>query len=202
MYSYLVSVIYTRECNSLWGEPERAIEVCCRLSSTVEDSALGHSHTIRTRRSLYCSLHLANLHALCSGISLALALDPHSLSCVLSAWSIVLSCCVGVVRNVITSHQFTRLYGWRMCMMPCGHVPNARSHEITIHITTVGLAQACPNNYIHTFFSFCSDLAVDLLYYMLKMLMCGLNVIGYLRLVSLDLRCISPSCSFFLWYNF
>ena len=59
---------------------------------------------------------------------------------------------VGVIQNVITSHQFTRLYGWRMCMMPCGHVPNApnaRLHEITIHITTVGLAQAHPNNSYH-----------------------------------------------------
>ena len=46
---------YIRECNALWGESERAIEFCCRLSSTVEDGALrfceerGHSHTIRTQ---------------------------------------------------------------------------------------------------------------------------------------------------------
>ena len=33
----------TKECNALLGEPERAIEVCCRLSSTVEDSALNLS---------------------------------------------------------------------------------------------------------------------------------------------------------------
>ena len=85
------------------------------------------------------------LCTLSSGVSSALALDPHSLSCVLSAWSIVLSCCVGVIQNVITSHQFTRLYGWHMRMMPCGHGPNAQSQEITIHITTVGLAQARPN---------------------------------------------------------
>ena len=39
-----------------------------------------------------------------------------------------------------------RLCGWCMRMMPCGHLPNARSHEITIHITTVGLAQARPND--------------------------------------------------------
>jgi len=32
-----------------------------------------------------------------------------------------------------------------MRMMPCGHGPNARSQEITIHITTVGLAQARSN---------------------------------------------------------
>ena len=32
--------LYTRECNTLWGEPEQAIEVCCRLSSTVEDGPL------------------------------------------------------------------------------------------------------------------------------------------------------------------
>ena len=30
----------TRECNALWGKPGRAIEVCCRLFSTVEDGAL------------------------------------------------------------------------------------------------------------------------------------------------------------------
>ena len=32
-----------RECNALWGEPERVIEVCCRFSSTVEDGALSLS---------------------------------------------------------------------------------------------------------------------------------------------------------------
>ena len=31
---------YTRECTALWGEPERATEVCCRLSSTVENGAV------------------------------------------------------------------------------------------------------------------------------------------------------------------
>ena len=31
-----------------------------------------------------------------------------------------------------------------MCIMPCGHVPNAQSQEIAIHITTVELAQARP----------------------------------------------------------
>ena len=30
----------TRECSALWGEPERATEVCCRLSSTIENGAL------------------------------------------------------------------------------------------------------------------------------------------------------------------
>ena len=40
----------------------------------------------------------------------------------------------------------TRLYGWRMCVMPCVHVPTARLHEITVILTTVGPTQACPNN--------------------------------------------------------
>ena len=34
------AITYTRECNVLWGEPERVIEVCSRLSLTVEDGAL------------------------------------------------------------------------------------------------------------------------------------------------------------------
>ena len=37
---YIMSIIYTRECSALWGEPERATEVCCRLSSTVENGTL------------------------------------------------------------------------------------------------------------------------------------------------------------------
>ena len=32
--------VVTRECNALWGKPERVIEVYCRFSSTVEDGAL------------------------------------------------------------------------------------------------------------------------------------------------------------------
>ena len=39
---------HTRECNALWGEPERAIEVCCRLSSTVEDSEFAKNVPIFT----------------------------------------------------------------------------------------------------------------------------------------------------------
>ena len=30
----------TRECSAFWGKPERVTEVCCRLSSTVENGAL------------------------------------------------------------------------------------------------------------------------------------------------------------------
>ena len=33
----------TRECNALWGKPERAIEVCYRFCSTIEDGALSLS---------------------------------------------------------------------------------------------------------------------------------------------------------------
>ena len=36
----IIIIIITRKCSALWGEPERAIEVCCRLSSTVENGAL------------------------------------------------------------------------------------------------------------------------------------------------------------------
>ena len=32
--------ILTRECSALWGEPERATEVYCRLSSTIENGVL------------------------------------------------------------------------------------------------------------------------------------------------------------------
>ena len=38
-----VPFLCTKECNALWGEPERVIEVYCRFSSTVEDGALSLS---------------------------------------------------------------------------------------------------------------------------------------------------------------
>ena len=43
----------TRECSALWGEPERATEVCCRLSSTVENGALSLIFR-RTRSFAWC----------------------------------------------------------------------------------------------------------------------------------------------------
>ena len=43
----------TRECSALWGEPERVTEVCCRLSSTVENVALSLIFR-RTRSFAWC----------------------------------------------------------------------------------------------------------------------------------------------------
>ena len=52
--SRLLQVFYiTRECSALWGEPERATEVCCRLSSTVENGALSLIFR-RTRSFAWC----------------------------------------------------------------------------------------------------------------------------------------------------
>ena len=45
--------VTTRECSALWGEPERATEVCCRLSSTVENGALSLIFR-RTRSFAWC----------------------------------------------------------------------------------------------------------------------------------------------------
>ena len=77
------SIHKTRECNALWGEPERAIEVCSRCSSTVEDGALslslrrtqpfaGQNSVIRVRMEVYanCELyrfgpHLVSLEISC-----------------------------------------------------------------------------------------------------------------------------------------
>ena len=42
------TIKYTREYNALWGEPERAMEVCCKLSSSVKDSALSKNADILT----------------------------------------------------------------------------------------------------------------------------------------------------------
>ena len=42
------SFMFSRECNALWGEPVRTIEVCCRLSSTVEDSEFAKNVPIFT----------------------------------------------------------------------------------------------------------------------------------------------------------
>ena len=47
------STMATRECSALWGEPERATKVCCRLSSTVENGTLSLIFR-RTRSFAWC----------------------------------------------------------------------------------------------------------------------------------------------------
>ena len=142
LFSLLRCFFGSSSCSAfsiLFTSPWQPLPLCSGVSSAL--TLAWHS--------LSCSLRLANLCSLCSdvcsGVSSALALNLHSpflcCFCLIHRFDLLCWCHT----NVTTSHQSRRLYAWRMHVRPSVHVPTARLQEITILITIVGLAQACPN---------------------------------------------------------
>ena len=85
----------TRECSALWGEPEQATEVCCRLSLTVENGTLSLGVGSFKVEGIHELLHPVTKEPVCNCWILVDCLDTNRWS-ITVFWASLCSLCWGV----------------------------------------------------------------------------------------------------------